>query len=244
TTTRTSHSDAASSGSAIESVPSAGNPRCPSTKPPKSERAAHPAPRRACARTGWRKPTSRSRARPLAGSPSIVTSSDAGAALPANPTSASTDRPSSVREMLPVAGRLRDGSRLPQYLTRATFTLERAVTGDPVMRGPASTPFPVSTHARARTASLVPPVAGRTAQGREEARLPLIESLGVQGVLQAQIGIVEMVAELVEQGAEERAVGDDLAALRRPHPERDAVTTGAVGGAVGAGQRARLVLRP
>ena len=35
--------------------------------------------------------------------------------------------------MLPVAGRFSAGSRLPQYLTRATFTLARAVESAPTI---------------------------------------------------------------------------------------------------------------
>src|SRR5579875_168473 len=47
TTTRTSHASSASTGSATESLPSGRSPRRHSTKPPKTERAAEPEPRRA-----------------------------------------------------------------------------------------------------------------------------------------------------------------------------------------------------
>ena len=54
---------------------------------------------------------------------------------------------SRVSEMLPVAGRLRDASRLPQYFTRATLTFERAVTGVPnIARRPACILFEGETH--------------------------------------------------------------------------------------------------
>ena len=63
------------------------------------------------------------------------------------PTSASTDSPSRVSEMLPVAGRLSEASRFPQYFTRATLTLERAVTGVPNIGGrPACILFEERTH--------------------------------------------------------------------------------------------------
>src|SRR5262249_12891068 len=79
-----------------------------------------------------------------AGSPSMVSSSVDESP---KPTSASTDRPSRVTEMLPVAGRVREAARLPQYLTRATVTLERAGTGVPnISERPACILFDERTH--------------------------------------------------------------------------------------------------
>src|SRR5262249_48657636 len=95
-------------------------------------------------RSRSRNPTRRSRSAPLAGSPSMVSSSVDESP---QPTSASTDRPSRVTEMLPVAGRLSEASRFPQYLTRATLTLERAVTGVPnISERPACILFDERTH--------------------------------------------------------------------------------------------------
>src|SRR5262249_796970 len=198
-----------------------------------------------CRRTS-RKSTSRSRSAPLAGSPSMVRSS-IGASP--KPTSASTDSPSRVSEMLPVAGRLSEASRFPQYFTRATLTLERAVTGVANI-GRATSLYPVrGRDARTiRSASCRParraPIQARGAQGREETRLPLIEPLRVQGVAQVQIGVVQVVAELVQQRPEKGPVGDYLAPLGGAHPERDPIPPAPVGGQVEAVQLAASVVRP
>src|SRR5688500_14777916 len=55
----------------------------------------------------------------------------------------------------------------------------------------------------------------------EEARLALVEAVGMEGLLELQQLVVEVVADLVEEGTQEGAEGDDLLALRRAHPERD-----------------------
>src|SRR5262245_37956794 len=199
--------------------------------------------RPASSRTMSRKRARRARSSPLAGSPSIVSSSPGPSP---NDTRASTERPSRVSEMLPVAGRFSTGSRLPQYLTRATLTLERAMTADPVMRAPRF--YPVR-RPDARPRAPGPSCAGgrlarpvRGAQGREETRFSLVESLPVQGVAEMKIGIVEMVTELWQQRAQKGAVGDHLAALRCAHPQRDAVATLAVGGQIQAVQLAPPVM--
>src|SRR5947199_134531 len=54
---------------------------------------------------------------------------------PPKTTDASTERLSSVSEMLPVAGRLRARSRFPQYFTSARFTLARAVVAGAAIPG-------------------------------------------------------------------------------------------------------------
>ena len=80
--------------------------------------------RPASARTTSRKRATRTASSPPASTPSISTRS---ASAPPKATDASTERPSSVSEMLPVAGRLSARSRFPQYFTSARFTLARAV---------------------------------------------------------------------------------------------------------------------
>src|SRR5438876_8194286 len=72
--------------------------------------------RPASARTRSRKRATRSASSPAASTPSISTRS---ASPPPKATDASTERPSSVSEMLPVAGRLSARSRFPQYFTSA-----------------------------------------------------------------------------------------------------------------------------
>ena len=55
----------------------------------------------------------------------------------------------------------------------------------------------------------------------EQARLPLVEALGVIGVAQPEQRVVEVVAHLVEQRPEIRAERDDAPLLGRAHPELD-----------------------
>src|SRR5262245_18109203 len=202
----------------------------------------------ASARTRSRKRTRRSRSEPLAGSPSMVTSSPGPVAAPPNPTCASTDRPESVSEMLPVAGRFRTGSRFPQYLTRATLTLLRAVTAGTGMRGAPLLPLSPTGRIPARTASFgSTPIRSpdvRRTQGCEQAGFSLVEALRVEGVLEVQVGVVEVVAELMQEGAQEGAICHHLPALRRPHPEGDAIGPGTVRRHVEPMQLAALVVRP
>ncbi len=73
------------------------------------------------------------------GSPSISHSSCGPAP---KPQEASIQRPSRVREMLPVVGRFSVSSRLPQYLINATLTLARAVVSAPdIVARCGSSPF-------------------------------------------------------------------------------------------------------
>src|SRR5437773_409093 len=88
--------------------------------------------RPASARTRSRKRATRSASSPAASTPSISTRS---ASPPPKATDASTERPSSVSEMLPVAGRLSARSRFPQHFTSARFTLARAVVAGAAIPG-------------------------------------------------------------------------------------------------------------
>src|SRR6185503_9171251 len=56
----------------------------------------------------------------------------------------------------------------------------------------------------------------------EEAGLALEEALGVERVGQAQVLVVEVVADLVEQRAQEGAEGHHAAVAHGPHPDADA----------------------
>src|SRR5262249_7575155 len=135
---------------------------------------------------------------------------------------ASTQRPSRVREMLPVAGRFREASRLPQYLISATLTFARAVVSAPsIVERCGSSPFISLPHpltARSRPlGQRGPPLTDGTcavnsigAERGEKARLALIEALRMQRIAQAKVGVVEVMTELVEERAEERARGDHL----------------------------------
>src|SRR5215468_9094700 len=55
----------------------------------------------------------------------------------------------------------------------------------------------------------------------KQARLALVEALGVKGIREPQISIVDVVAELVEQGAEVRPERDHAALACGAHPELD-----------------------
>jgi hypothetical protein len=55
----------------------------------------------------------------------------------------------------------------------------------------------------------------------EETGLALVEALGVEGVGQPEILVVEVVTQLVEERAHERPEGDDPPLASRAHPELD-----------------------
>ncbi len=55
----------------------------------------------------------------------------------------------------------------------------------------------------------------------KEARLPLVEPLGVEGVREAKKPVVEVVAKLVEERPEERAEPNHPPLASRAHPEGD-----------------------
>src|SRR5262249_13659861 len=54
----------------------------------------------------------------------------------------------------------------------------------------------------------------------EQAGLALVKALGVEGFVEFEELVVQMMTELVDEGAEESAEGYDLLALRGPHPHR------------------------
>lgn len=59
----------------------------------------------------------------------------------------------------------------------------------------------------------------------QKARLTPIEPFRVERVVESKTMVVEMVAQLVEQGSEKGPELHHLGALRRPHPERDLDST-------------------
>ena len=69
----------------------------------------------------------------------------------------------------------------------------------------------------------------------KQAGLAFVESFGVERVRQFEQIIIEMMAELVQQGAQKSAQRDDLTALRRAHPYVD------MRGSASAGARVETV---
>jgi hypothetical protein len=66
----------------------------------------------------------------------------------------------------------------------------------------------------------------------KQARFALVEALRVQRVAEVEQGVVQVMAELVQQRPEEGAVGHHLAALGGQHPDSDDVTAVTVRGCV------------
>src|SRR6185503_21380847 len=62
----------------------------------------------------------------------------------------------------------------------------------------------------------------------EQAALALEEALRVEGIGKAQVGVVEVMADLVQQRAQERAESDDALVGDRAHPDADARRTSVV----------------
>jgi hypothetical protein len=68
----------------------------------------------------------------------------------------------------------------------------------------------------------------------EEAGFSLVETLGVEGLLEAEEFIIQVVAEFVEEGPEESSEGDDPTVYRRAHPHGHAGGSPSLGGRVEA----------
>ena len=75
-------------------------------------------------------------------------------------------------------------------------------------------------------------------------RFALVESLGVEGFLESEQLVVEMMAELMDQRAQERLECDHLLLLRGTHPDGDARGLAVILGLVQSVQLAVAVGRP
>src|SRR5256886_17405900 len=102
-------------------------------------------------------------------------------------------------------------------------------------RPPRSTLFPYTTLFRSRRGRVkncraTPRIEARSGavnvprpERVKKTRFPLVEALRVQRVAQVEVGVVEVMADLVKQRAEKGPVGDHLAALCGDHPQPDGV---------------------
>jgi len=86
-------------------------------------------------------------------------------------------------------------------------------------------------------------VHGAASHDPQQARFALVKALAVEGVGQVEELIVEVMADLVEEGAEKGLDGDDVVALRGSHPDRDAIEPAVVAGHVDAVQLATVIVR-
>src|SRR6266540_54160 len=81
-------------------------------------------------------------------------------------------------------------------------------------------------------------------QRDDQARFALVEPFGVERFLEREKLVVEVVAQFVDHGAQERLEGDDLPSLRRAHPDGDSRRRAALLGLVQAMQLAVAVDGP